>query len=479
MNGIGWRGLASVLALAAAAATGLYAGRALAPHAAAEDAPIQAQDAQAQAAAPQDVQPAPAQQATIPPQASPNPTPAPGSAQERDSAHLASILAPVALYPDPLLNNILAASTYPLEVVEADRWLDNPANAALRGDQLESALQQKDWDPAVKSLVPFPAILKMMDNQLDWTQQLGDAFLAQQDQVMDMVQQLRRQAEAAGGLVSTPQQSVSTDDRGAVAIQPANPQEVSVPAYNPNTVYGDWPYPAAPPDAVAAYGPDVADLGYGDGWYFGPPVVILTPIWFWGHLDWHRHCIDIDHDRFARLDPPHRFTVPTEWQHDPAHRHGVAYRAPGLQERFHPERIAVAHPAPAIEPSRSFAPPTQGGFAATRPAVSQEPPRFTPVPSGRFPQPAAAPQPVPSIAHPMTAPAPQPAPAIMHPMPAPQPRPVPPIAHPVPTPQPQPQPVPTVAHPMPAPPAPHPAVPAAPTHAATAPGGALHGGFQR
>ncbi len=446
MNGIGWRGLGGALALGLAAAAGLYTGRMLAPHAVAQDAPAQAI-------------PAPEPPPAAPPPKQAAPVPAPPSAQERDSAHLASILAPVALYPDPLLNNILTASTYPLEVVEADRWLDNPANAALSSDQLETALQQKDWDPAVKSLLPFPAILKMMDNQLDWTQQLGDAFLAEQDQVMDMVQQLRRQAQAAGGLVSTPQQSVSTDPQGAVAIEPANPQEVSVPAYDPNAAYGSWAYPEAPPDAFAAYGPGDFDPSYGDGWYFGPPVEIVTPIWFWGRFDWRHHRIEIDHDRFARLDPAHHWTVPHDWAHDPAHRHGVAYREAGLQERFQPERGVGPRPTPAAAAPRSFTPPAQGGFAAGRPAMPQEPAHFgTPAPAFHAP-PAAQP-------------------AMVHPVPPPPPEqiraPAPPAFHPAP-PRPMMQSAPpAAARPgMPAP-APHAAAPA-PARATGAPGGMAHG----
>ena len=473
MISMGWRGLAGALVLGLAAVAGLYAGRMLAPHAVAQDAP--AQDIPAPAAQPA---PPPAQQAAIPAQSAP--APAVSAAQERDSARLASILAPVALYPDPLLNNILTASTYPLEVVEADRWLDNPANAALSGDQLESALQQKDWDPAIKSLAPFPAILKMMDNQLDWTQQLGDAFLAEQDQVMDMVQQLRRQAQAAGGLVSTQQQSVATDQQGAVAIEPANPQEVSVPAYDPNAVYGAWPYPEAPPDSFAAYGPGDFDPNYGDGWYFGPPVVVVSPIWFWGRFNWHHHRIDIDHDRFARLDPAHHWTVPHEWQHDPEHRHGVAYREAGLQQRFQPERSASLRPTPAAAPPRSFAPPAQGGFGAGRPTMPQEPAHFGPAPIGRPlpvppPEQVRAPSP-PAFRSPPTPPAQQPPPPMARPIYAPPPEqiraPSAPVFHPAPAAPPRPvmqngAPPPAVAS--------RPAVPAAPAHATAAPGGVVHG----
>jgi hypothetical protein len=283
-----------------------------------------------------------------------------------DSARLASILAPVALYPDQLLANIFTAATYPLEVVDADRWLTQPGNAELTGDALVAALQQKDWDPSVKSLVPFPPILKMMDSQLDWTQQIGDAFLSEQDQVMDTVQMLRRQASVTGGLTSGAQQTV-TSDGSLVEIQPSDPQSVSVPAYDPS-VYGDWPYPQSPPMPLGAYSPD--DFGgYDNGWYYGPPIIIYSPIFFWGHFDWRHHFIDRDRGRIATLDPRHAGTGGDHWEHDPAHRRGVAYNDLQLRQRFQPERL-IQRPATAPatgqfgaagdEPQRLFRPPMAG-----------------------------------------------------------------------------------------------------------------------
>ena len=120
-------------------------------------------------------------------------------------ARLGQMLAPIALYPDELLADILMAATYPLDVVEAARWLQDPQNAALKGDQLFAALQQKSWDPSVKSLTPFPRILRMLDANLEWTEQLGEAYLANPAAVMDAVQRLRRRAQLAGRLVTTSQ----------------------------------------------------------------------------------------------------------------------------------------------------------------------------------------------------------------------------------------------------------------------------------
>jgi hypothetical protein len=153
---------------------------------------------------------------------------------------LDQLTAPIALYSDPLVGQILTAASYPLEIVEAQRWLQDPANAALKGDALAAALQEQSWDLSVKSLVPFPQILQMMDSNLEWTERIGDAFLAQQDAVMDSVQRLRHRAAAAGSLTSTPQQTVSTEDQD-IAIEPASPNVVYVPYYDPNVIYGPWP----------------------------------------------------------------------------------------------------------------------------------------------------------------------------------------------------------------------------------------------
>jgi Protein of unknown function (DUF3300) len=310
-----------------------------------------------------------------------------------DSAQLAALLAPVALYPDPLLTNILTASTYPLEVVDADRWLAEPGNAGLTDGALLTQLQQKDWDPSIKSLVPFPQILKMMDAQLDWTQQLGNAFLSQQARTMDAVQQLRRQAQAVGGLATTPQQIVSNDAAGAVEIQPADPQQVSVPSYQP-AVYGEWPDPGVPPYAMVADDPGGYDAAYDNGWYFGPPVVLVSPIWFWGHCDWQHRRIDIDRTRFGEFNPHHPFSASTVWQHDPAHRRGVAYNDMGLRQRYQPERSAAPHPMPTVNGSAAEAPQFAHPLIESRP----------PAPLSRPPAPQQEPQRMPQMQPPQRAP---------------------------------------------------------------------------
>jgi hypothetical protein len=180
------------------------------------------------------------------------------------------IVAPIALYPDSLVAQILMASTYPLEVVEAARWAkDNPG---LEGDALEDAVQKQTWDESVKSLTAFPQVLAMMNEKLDWTQKLGDAFLAQQSDVLDAVQRLRAKAKAEGNLETTKEQKVIVEpapvnveqkvvvegsgqaaapaaapQETIIKIEPADPQVVYVPTYNPTVVYGSWPYPSYPP----------------------------------------------------------------------------------------------------------------------------------------------------------------------------------------------------------------------------------------
>jgi hypothetical protein len=252
------------------------------------------------------------------------------SAQQLDQ-----LLAPIALYPDPLLAQILMAATYPLEVVQAARWLEEPSNATLRGDQLAAALEPIDWDPSVKALVAFPRIVQMMNGQLQWMQQLGDAFLAQQGEVMDAVQRLRRQAEAAGNLATTTQQVV-TQQGPDIVVGPANPGVIYVPYYNPTVVYGAWPYPAYPP----YYFPPPPGYVYAAGLYFGIGFAIVAPLWGWDDWDWRHRYIHIDADRYNRInrydiERRHRPALDRDrWEHDPYHRRGVAYRDPADRARF-------------------------------------------------------------------------------------------------------------------------------------------------
>src|SRR5262245_22513948 len=188
---------------------------------------------------------------------------APVQAQQSNTApltkaQLEQLAAPIALHPDPLLSQMLMASTYPTEVVQAARWAKE--HAGVSGRALEDAMQKQPWDPSVKALTAVPQALQMMSDKLDWTQQLGDAFLGQQEELLAAVQRLRQRAQAAGHLKSSEQQTVKTlqppTGPGAptgtataptIAIEPANPDYVSLPAYDPRGVYGDWPYPEYEP----------------------------------------------------------------------------------------------------------------------------------------------------------------------------------------------------------------------------------------
>jgi len=272
----------------------------------------------------------------------PEPASAQGSVSVRDAApdrdtafskpELDQILAPIALYPDDLLSNVLMASTYPLEVVEAARWIEQPANADLEGADLTRALRDQAWDPSVKSLTAFPDVLAMMSENLDWTRKLGDAVLADQPKVMDRVQFLRDKADAAGHLESNEHQTVVTKERGGseyIYIEPAEPEIVYVPVYEPTVVYGDWWYPDYPP----YYWP-LGGAVYVDGYYWGVGVAIAPALWDWSAPRWHRHYIHIDPRKYNRLRQHGRKTYKSvRWRHDAHHRRGVRYDRDGRRAR--------------------------------------------------------------------------------------------------------------------------------------------------
>jgi hypothetical protein len=233
---------------------------------------------------------------------------------------LEQMLAPIALYPDQLLGPILMASTYPLEIVRADRWLQNDANASLQGAQLVEALQQEPWDPSVKALVPFPQVLNLLDNDLDWTEQLGNAFLAQQSDVMDAVQRLRARAQAAGTLKSSQQEAVTSSGQD-IEIAPAEPDVVYVPVYDPLSAYGAWPWGEYPPD-------DFIVTGYPFGSFIG--ITIVPSLWAWNQWDWRRHRLNIT----GRPGPDRPPVHSGPWQHDAGHRGGVPYLDAPTRMRF-------------------------------------------------------------------------------------------------------------------------------------------------
>jgi uncharacterized membrane protein YgcG len=222
------------------------------------------------------------QDAQAPPQAGPPAEQAPPYTQSTPE-QLQQMVAPIALYPDSLVAQILAASTFPEQVVQADRWVQEHQD--LRGDALGQAVDQQPWDPSVKALTAFPSVLGNMDKNLSWTSSLGDAYYNQQQDVMDAVQVMRQRAEKAGDLRTTPQQVVTTQD-STIRVQPANPDVVYVPAYDPWMVYGDpimawpgwYPYPG-----IWYGGPYLSfGAGFGIGFFGGFG-------WGWPHwgFDWH------------------------------------------------------------------------------------------------------------------------------------------------------------------------------------------------
>jgi hypothetical protein len=265
------------------------------------------------------------------------------------SEQLDQILAPIALYPDALLSQTLMAATYPLEVVEAARWTQ--ANPSLKGDAAVQAVKTKDWDVSVKSLVAFPQTLSMMNNNLDWTQKLGDAMIGQQKDVADSIQRLRAKAAAAGNLKTTPQQKVTTQTSGqsggsgsAIVIEPANPEVIYVPYYNPTWAYGPWPYPGYPP----VYYPPPPNYGaaLATGMMFGLGVAAGAAMfggwhWGWSGGGWGASYTTVNVNRATSISvnnfDANRYRD-GQWQHDPAHRDGVPYRTSAERERYNQAR---------------------------------------------------------------------------------------------------------------------------------------------
>ncbi len=247
------------------------------------------------------------------------------------------LVAPIALYPDPLLGEVLMASAYPLEVVMAARWRD--ANPGISGDYLTDALMQQHWDPSVKALTAFPQVLRMMNDNLDWTEKLGEAFLADQQGVLTAVQQLRQQAQASGALYSNQQQAVSLQSNGAITIEPASPQSVYVPYYDPAAVFSPWPYPAYMPYSFAAP-PGVVYTGAGFFSYF-PAIIIVSAFQDFDHFDWREHRIDLDDRRWSELNNNRPPVNDGQWSFDRDHRHGVPFKNPAVRANLESTPPAV------------------------------------------------------------------------------------------------------------------------------------------
>jgi hypothetical protein len=303
-----------------------------------------------------------------------NPPPTPASTQLLKSAELDQLVAPIALYPDPLLAQVLMASAYPLDIVQAERWLE--ANKNLKGDQLKAAVDKQPWDDSIKSLVATPDVLQMMSSKLDWTQKLGDAVVAQQADVMDAVQRLRSRAQANNKLQSTNEQKVTVtkvQDRQVIAIEPTDPGMVYVPYYDPGVVYGDWPYADYPP----YYWPAPSYIGAGllaTGVAFGAGYALnrwRTGGNYWGGgFNWNNNNINVGR--------PGGGGAGTAWRPRVDHRQGVGdrggrqqglnFRGSGGQQVIKPgggNRGNVGQNRPANRPSAGAGNRPQAG---TRPS---------------------------------------------------------------------------------------------------------------
>jgi hypothetical protein len=263
----------------------------------------------------------------------------PGWAQDAAPAYskeqLDQLLAPIALYPDSLLTQVLMAATYPAQVSEAVAW--SKAHPNDKGDAAATKAESQGWEPSVTSLVAFPQVLATMGEKPEWVQDLGDAFLAQPNETMDSVQRLRKLAQDAGQLKSNEQQKVTVQSpapqQSVIVIEPAQPQVVYVPTYNPTVVYGAWPYPAYPP----YYMPPPPGYYFGNalltGMAFGAGLAITNSLW--GGYNWGRGDVDINVNRYNNVNVNRKISNnQNNFTHNAAGRKGVPYRDAKSNEKF-------------------------------------------------------------------------------------------------------------------------------------------------
>ncbi len=271
---------------------------------------------------------------------------------------LEQLVAPIALYPDSLVAQILMASTYPLEIVQAARWRKD--HDELEGDALEQALADQTWDPSVKALTNFADLLTRMNDNLDWTQDLGDAVLAQEGEVMDAIQRMRHLAKDAGNLETTEEQKVIVEEK-IIVVEPAA-EVVYVPAYSPTVVYGSywapatWYYPFYGYPRTYWYPPGYAASNIIS---FSIGVAVGAAIWRnwnWGRCDWRRGGVTINNNfNFSRNINTRNVKMGnrggggnfSKWEHKPSHRGGVRYRDNASKQRF--ERAGEAGRTPRID----------------------------------------------------------------------------------------------------------------------------------
>jgi hypothetical protein len=297
-----------------------------------------------------------------------SPAPLQTAQQQVSPQQLNDLVAPIALYPDPLLGQVLAASTYPLEIVEAEQWLQR--NSGLTGTALMDAAKQQNWDPSVQALVAFPEVLARMNQDVRWTTDLGNAFLAQQADVMYAVQRMRASAQAKGRLSSSPQETVTTQtDNGqsAIQIEPANPQVIYVPSYDPMYVWG--------PPAYGGYYPALYYPPFGFGYWPGINVGLFFGGWGgWGGWGWGPNWfggglfINAGFFRSYGFRGGYGGAGFAAWAHNPAHRLGVGYANAGVAQRFGAaSRASAASMGSHYSAARSYGANRGGGYANRAP----------------------------------------------------------------------------------------------------------------
>jgi hypothetical protein len=288
------------------------------------------------------------------------------TAQPFNAEQLDALVASIALYPDELLTQLLMASTFPLEVVAAARWVEDPAHKSLSGDALAKALEAEPWDPSVKSLVPFPVVLATMNSNLTWLQQLGYAFATQQADIFAAVQRLRRLAQANDKLQSSPQQVVSTQQvtiepptgssqpstqQEVIVIQPAQSDTVYVPSYNPTVVYGSsWPYPSYPPYYPTQPPGYYFGTALATGLAFAAGAAVVGGLWGWASPGWGGGYANVNVNRYNNINANRSQITSNRWGGGAGSgRPGNFARAPGGPAGL-PGRSQVSVPGNAVRP---------------------------------------------------------------------------------------------------------------------------------
>ena len=264
--------------------------------------------------------------------------------REFSKGELEQMLAPIALYPDSVLTHILIASTYPLEIIQANRWASK--NSELEPGEALEKVENRDWDPSVKALIPFPRVLEKLSDDLEWTQKLGDAFLQDEKAVLEAIQSLRWRADQAGNLDKMERMEVSRED-DKIIIQPVEKEVVYVPYYDTRVVYGPWYWHHYPPVYWDWHWGSHHHYGH-HGLYRWHPRVHISFNYFFSAFHWHNHHVVVinHHSHHSRRYHHRRHIIrdsnARRWHHNPAHRRGVAYRTEHIRERYHSNRPSIS-----------------------------------------------------------------------------------------------------------------------------------------